>query len=382
VALAMVLLAGATLLGRSLSRLLDVDLGFDPSNLVTMEVQASGPAYDSAQRVFANHDAIRAAVGAVPGVVDVGLVSQLPLGGQYDRYGVRERSAPDGQGAAEAERYAVSWGYMRAMRIRVTQGRSFTEAEARDTAHRVAIVSESLARGLWPAGDAIGQHIRVGGGQDRPYLEIVGVASDVRHTGLDEPVSRQVYIPERHWQWPENVMVLVVRVEGDAASSLGAIHRAVRSVDPLQPVTRIATMEQVVARATAQRRLGATMFATFGGLALLLAAAGIYGVLAGLVATRTREIGVRAALGATPGRISTLVLGEAAVLAAVGLVIGSASALVLSRFLRSLLFSVQATDPLSLVAAALVVGSAALLASALPAWRASRLDPVVALRVE
>lgn len=378
VALAMMLLVGTTLLGRSLVRLLDVDLGFDPSSLVTMEVQVAGPAYAEAERVFANHDAIRAAVRALPGVADVGLVSQLPLGGNMDQYGVRERNAPDVGGAAE--RYAVSWDYMRAMRIPILEGRAFTEAESRDTASRVAIVSRSLAQRMWPGGGAIGKYIQVGGGPDRPYLQVIGIAADTRHTGLDESVSQQVYMPERHWQFPETRMVLVARVERDAASAVGAIREAVRSVDPLQPVTRIATMEQVVARSTAQRRLGAILFASFGGLALLLAAAGIYGVLAGLVAMRTREIGVRAALGATPARISAMVLRDAALLAAIGLTVGAAGALALSRYLRALLFQVHPTDPVALAAAAIVVGAAALVASALPARRASAVDPIIALR--
>jgi putative ABC transport system permease protein len=378
VALAMMLLVGATLLGRSLVKLLDVELGFDPSQLVTMQVQASGPAYTDNQRVYANHDAIREAVVALPGVAGVGLVSELPLAGGFDRYGITDREQPQ-QPLGDADRYAVTWDYMRAMRIAVVQGRAFTEAESRDTTNRVAIVSQSLARRMWPAGDAIGRYIRIGGGDGRPWFHVVGIAADTRHTGIDELVSQQVYTLERHWQWPQD-MTLVVRVDGDPRAALAPIHAAVRAVDPLQPITRVATMEQVIARSTGQRRLGATMFVVFGILALLLAAAGIYGVLAGAVAARTREIGVRAALGATPARISGLVLRQAGVLVVAGLVIGSASALALSRYLQSLLFNVAATDPLALGVAAAVVGVAALVASAQPTLRASSVDPVEALR--
>jgi putative ABC transport system permease protein len=381
VALAMMLLVGAALLGQSLVKLLDVELGFDPSQLVTMQVQASGPRYDSAQRIFANHDAIRMAVSAVPGVTAVGLVSELPLGGGFDQYGITDRERPDTP-LGEADRYAVSADYMRAMRIAVVQGRAFTEAESRDTVSRVAIVSQSLARRMWPGGNAVGRFIRIGGGDGRPWFEVVGIAADTRHTGIDELVSQQVYTLERQWQWPQDVMTLVARVEGDPHAAMGAIHAAVRSVDPLQPITRIATMEQVVARSTGQRRLGATMFVAFGVLALLLAAAGIYGVLSGAVAARTREIGVRAALGATPARISALVLRQAGVLVVAGLVVGAASALALSRYLQALLFSVQPSDPLALIVAAVVVGAAALLASAPPMLRASSVDPVEALRGE
>lgn len=381
VALAMMLLVGATLLGQSLMKLLDVELGFEPSQLVTMQVQASGPAYDSAPRIFANHDAIRAAVRAVPGVVDVGLVSELPLGGGFDRYGITDRDRPDVP-LGDADRYAVSADYMRAMRIALVQGREFTDAESRDTASRVAIVSQSLARRVWPAGDAVGKYIRIGGGPDRPWFQVVGVAADIRHTGIDELMSQQVYTLERQWQWPQDVMTLVARVEGDPKVAVNTIHAAVRSVDPLQPITRIATMEQVVARSTGQRRLGATIFVAFGVLALLLAAAGIYGVMSGAVAARTREIGVRAALGATPARISALVLRQAGILVVVGLTIGAASALALSRYLDALLFEIQPSDPLALLSAAAVVGIAAVAASAQPAFRASNVDPVEALRGE
>jgi putative ABC transport system permease protein len=205
--------------------------------------------------------------------------------------------------------------------------------------------------------------------------------SDVRHAGRDETVSQQVYVPERQWYGAESNMALVVRVDGDPKAVIEAIEEAVRSVDPLQPITRIATMDNVVARSTAQR-LGATMFVSFGMLALLLAGAGIYGVLAVAVTARTREIGVRAALGATPRRISVLVLRQAGALVLTGVVLGAAVALALARYLQSLLFRVQPSDPVALVIAGLGVAAAALLATMPPMLRASRVDPVEALRGE
>ncbi len=381
VALAMMLLVGASLLGRSLVRLLSVDMGFDPSNLITMEVQATGPSYALPELVLGNHDRIRAAVRAVPGVEEVGLTSQLPLGGNFDRYGIRDRDAiaPE-ESAGDADRYTVSWDYMRAMRIPVLRGRSFTEAEARDSAARVAIVSDALSRRMWPAGDALGKYISVGGSTPQRYFEIIGVAANARHTGLDETVTQQVYMPERQWRWVEDVMVLVVRVRGDASSHLSAVREAVRSVDALQPITKIATMDQVVARSTGQRRLGLMLFGAFGAMALVLAGAGIYGVLAGAVTERTREFGVRAALGATPVSIVGLVLRQGAALAAVGLVIGAAGAVGLSRYLRSLLFGVEATDPVAIVGGGLVIVAVALAACVVPARRATSVDPATALK--
>ena len=384
VAVAMMLVVGAALLGRSLFQLLSVDMGFDPHNLVTMEVQATGPAYDSATTVFANHDRIREAVMAVPGVESVGLTSQLPLGGSFDRYGIRDRDdlMRGIESGADADRYTVSWDYMRAMRIPVLRGRGFTEAESRDSSTHVAIVSDALARKLWPAGDALGRSIRIGGGDDRPWYEVIGVAADARHTGLDETVSQQVYMPERQWQWPQSTIVLVARVTGDASSAIPAIREAARSVDPLQPISKIATMEQVVARSTGQRRLGMLLFVAFGGMALLLAAAGIYGVLAGSVAERTREFGVRTALGATPRSIVGLVLRQGGMLVATGLALGAAGAFSMSRYLRSLLYSVESNDPAALLIGAATILLVAIAACVIPARRATMTDPVSALRAD
>ncbi|MEX2179268.1 MAG: ABC transporter permease [Gemmatimonadaceae bacterium] len=382
VALAMMLLVGASLLGRSLVRLLSVDMGFDPSGLITMEVQATGTAYETAGQVYGNHDRIREAVRAVPGVIDVGLTSQLPLGGNFDRYGLRDRDnlPTEPSRGTDADRYAVSWDYMRAMRIPVVRGRAFTEAESLDSTAHVTIVSDALARRMWPGGDAIGKYIRIGGGDDRPYFQVIGIAGNARHTGLDETVTQQVYVPERQWYWPEQTIALVVRVSGSASRAIPAVREAVRSVDPLQPISRVATMDQVVARSTGQRRLGVMLFTAFGGMALLLAAAGIYGVLAGAVAERTREFGVRTALGATPRSIVSLVLRQGVVLAGTGLLLGAGGAFALSGYLRSLLFGVEANDPVAMLVGASAILLVALAACFVPAHRATSVDPASALR--
>jgi putative ABC transport system permease protein len=383
VALALMLVVGAALLGRSLISLLDVNPGFDARNLVTMEVQATGPAYETKEAVLANHDRIREAVRSLPGVVDVALTSQLPLGGNLDSYGIMARDKPleNPALAPSADRYTVSGEFLRAMRIPIVRGRAFTAAEAADSNAQVAIVSDALARRIWPGEDAVGKYIRLGD-PNGPWKEIVGIAGGIRHTGLDATQTQQVYIPERQWYWAQDVMVLVARTSGDPSAMVGAIRDAVRGVDPLQPIANVATMDQVVARSTAQRRLGLLLFAAFSAIALLLAFAGIYGVLAGSVAERTREFGLRSAMGATPGAIIGLVLGQAGRLAAIGILLGTVGAFLLSRYVRALLFGIEPTDPVTGAVAIGAIAAISLAACLIPARRAVRVDPMMALRAD
>ncbi|HEU4629929.1 MAG TPA: ADOP family duplicated permease [Gemmatimonadaceae bacterium] len=382
VALALVLLVGAGLLGRSLVRLLSVDVGFDPRQLLTLEVQATGPAYDSAASAYANRERLRAAVAALPGVVAVGTTSQLPLSGSLDEYGVRVEGRPTEtlRIASGSDRYVVSADFMRAMGIRILRGRALAATD-RDSTPPVVVVSASVARGLWPGEDPIGKRLQMGG-EDTPWREVVGVADDVRHSGLDATVTQQIYIPERQWLWADAVVTLVVRTRGDPEALAPAVYRTARAVDPTQPVARLRTMEQVVAASTAQRRLALTLFAAFAAVALLLAALGIYGVLASLVAERRREIGVRTALGATPAATLRLVMAHGARLAGLGLVLGVGGALALGRLLQGLLYAVRPGDPLTLVMVAALLALVAGLACLVPALRALRVSPMTALRVE
>jgi putative ABC transport system permease protein len=351
-----------------------------------LQAQATGPRYASDRAVFDNHDRLREAVRAVPGVAGVGIASQLPLGGNVDGYGVAAEDKPlaNPELAPSADRYAVSPDFMATMRIRLLRGRGFTDADGRDsTAAPVAIVSAALAARIWPGEDAIGKRIRLGG-PTRPWLTVVGVAGNVRHSGLDAAVTNQVYVPERQWPWAESQVAVVVRTAStvDAAAIAPAVRSAVQSVDPSQPVTRLATMDQVVAASTAQRRLALVLFAAFAGAAIVLAGAGIYGVLAGSVAERTREIGLRSALGATPRDIVLLVLRQGARLAAVGVAIGVAGALGLGRFIAGLLYGVRPSDPLTLGAVAAALALVAVAACWVPAWRAVRVEAMEALRSE
>jgi len=380
-AFALMLLVGAGLLARSVVRLLSVDVGFNANNLLTMEINSVGPRYQTDQAVFDYHDKVREAVRNLPGVVGVGVVNMLPLGGNYDTYGVLAMDKPlaNDDDAPSGDRYIVSTDYLRTMGIRLVAGRMFTDAEERDTTNMVALVSQALAARLWPGESPLGKRIRMGGPQP-PWRTVVGVTGNVRHTGLDAKVTEQFYVPERQWFFSDNQAVLVVRTQGDPSAMAGIVRQAVRSIDPAQPIVKIAAMETVIARSTAQRRLALVLFACFAIAAVLLAVAGIYGVLAGTVAERTREIGLRAALGATPRNILQLIVGQGARLAAVGLAVGLFGAFALTRSLQTLLFDIGPHDPATIVAATGLLLVTTLAACLVPAVRAVRVDPSQAFR--
>lgn len=382
VAVAVALLQGAGLLSRTVVELFSVNPGFDPSHLVTMEVQSTGARYAKDAAIFANHARIRQAVAAVPGVRDVALASQLPLRGDFDRYGIMAQDRPleNPELAPSADRYAVSGDFLRAMRIRILRGRGFSAAELADSVPYVAVVSDALARRIWGRESAIGKRIRLGD-PNGPWRTVIGVAADVRHTGLDDALEQQVYLPERQWGG-EGQMVLVARTAGDPAALAPLVRRAARDVDPTQPVIRVSTMDRIVAASVAQRTLALALFGAFAAIALLMAAAGIYGALSGAVAERTREMGVRLALGATPGGLLRRVAGDGGRLAGLGLLIGLAGALAVGRVLAGLLYGVGGADPLTLLAVAALLLAVAAVACLIPARRASAVDPAAALRAE
>ncbi|HEX7121209.1 MAG TPA: FtsX-like permease family protein, partial [Gemmatimonadaceae bacterium] len=321
-ALAVMLLAGATLLFRSLDRLLAVDAGFDPQRRLTMELQLSGSRYANDTTVRAFWQTAIETVRAVPGVEAAAVASQLPLAGNVDLYGVHteERAGANPAEDPSALRYGTSADYIATMGIPLVAGRGFTLQDTEGSTP-VVVINETMAERLYAGRNPIGHRFRMGGGDDGPWRTIVGVVGDTRHRGLDAEVEMQAYIPLTQW-WGERAMTLVVRTRGAPASAAGAVRAALRQVEPSLAIGTVATFDDLVARVTAERRFALALFQGFALIALLLAATGIYGVLSANVVERTREIGIRAALGAPRQRILSLVVRQGGALALIGLVLG------------------------------------------------------------
>jgi len=377
VALALVLLVGSGLLLRSLQQLFAVPAGFEASHLLTMQVQTAGQRFNADGATVQFFTQVLDAVRRVPGVTTVALTSQLPMSGDDSEYGLRLDGSQDG---SSTFRYAVTPGYIETMGIPLLYGRSLDERD-RAGSPPVALVNESLAKSKFGGRDAIGQRVHIGP-TDRPPYTIVGVVGDVRQMSLALGPPDAVYTTSSQWIFTDPVMSLVVRGQGNVASLAPAIRAAVWSVDKDQPVVRIATMDELLAASAAERRYALILFETFAIVALALAAAGIYGVIAGRVAERTREIGVRAALGATRGSILRLVLGEGFTLTAFGIGIGVAASAAAGRGMSALLFNVSPLDPVTHASVLMLLLVVAAVACAVPAWRAVRVDPATTLRAE
>jgi len=381
VSLALVLLVGAGLLLRSLQRLFAVDSGFNAAHLLTMQVQTSGHRFDDdTTRLFFSQsiDAVR----NVPGVAAAAFTSQLPLSGDLDEYGVHFDPGPDGrpEGGYSVFRYAVTPGYLEAMGIPLQRGRLLNEHDIAGAPPAV-LISESLAKRRFSGQDPIGHRLHVGR-QDVPWYTIVGVVGDVKQLSLAVTESNAVYVPAAQWYFADDAMSLAVRAHGDAAALAPAIRDAIWSVDKDQPIVRVATMDKLVAATAAERRFVLILFEAFGLVALILAATGIYGVISGSVSERIREIGVRAALGASRSNILALVLRQGLALTTLGIFIGLAGAMVASQALVSLLFGISRLDPITYIGVILLLTGVSMVACWVPAWRASRVDPSITLRAE
>jgi putative ABC transport system permease protein len=380
VALTMVLLVAAGLMTRSLGQLLRIDAGFDAEQVLTARVALAGAAYDSAERQQQFFETLIARVRAHPEVRAAGAVRNLPLaGGGTNTFRVEGLPAPDPAHRPEAMMRGVAGDYFRAMAIRLVAGRAFTNHDRADTPP-VLVVSAGLARRLFgDATRAIGQRVRFYAFPESAWT-IVGVVGDVKTGRLDADAPPTIYYT--HLQGAENRMSIVARTAGDPATLAGVVRREVRALDPTVPVYNVHTMEQQVARSPAvfARRLPLRLVGAFAVAALALAVVGIYGLVAYTVAQRTQELGIRIALGAQRRNILALVVREGALLAAVGVSIGLVVALWATRMLGSLLYGVGAADPLTYATVAALLGGIALAASYVPARRAARVDPMVALR--
>jgi putative ABC transport system permease protein len=377
VALALVLLVSAGLLMISLQRLFAIPAGFNASNLLTLRVQTSRR-FDipSTQRFFTQS---LNAVRQVPGVTAVELTSQLPLSGDVDQYGVHFEN-DDPKVSYSSFRYAVSPGYLEMMEIPLRRGRRL---DSHDTAAAplAVVISESLAKQKFGEQDPIGQRVRMGP-SDGPWHTIVGVVGDVKQTSLAASDLQAFYTAPEQWTLGDNTMSLVIRGVGNTANLTPAIRQAIWSVDKDQPIVQVAMMDDLLAASEAERRFALILFETFGLVALALAGAGIYGVVSYSVTERTREIGVRLALGAERRNVLGLILRQGLKLTLGGIGLGLLMAWAVTRLLTNLLYGVSATDPLIFGGVAVVLIVVALLACYWPARRATRIDPLIALRQE
>ncbi|HVX40683.1 MAG TPA: ABC transporter permease [Gemmatimonadaceae bacterium] len=383
VAIAIVLLVSAGLLFRSVRRLLANEPGFDPSHVITMQVVASGPAFRSDTARLQFFQQALAAVQHLPGVTRAAFTSSVPMA-DVDGYGYELQSAPHlANGAAgSALRFAVTPDYFATMHIPLRRGR-LLDARDRTGAPEAVLINESMSKRWFKNTNPIGQRVRFGpelGGDHWDY--VVGVVGDVRAYGLAADAPDAFYVASDQWSWVDNVQTLVVRTSGEAAALVPSIKRAIWSVDAGQPIQRVATMQSFVDASAGQRRFAMLAIEVFAAAALVLAAVGLYGVIAGSVAERIREIGIRTALGATPADIVRGVVGRGLALTAAGAAVGIAGAFVASRLLASMLYHTSRVDPLTDAAVVALLVAVALLAAWAPARRAAGVDPTIALRAE
>jgi putative ABC transport system permease protein len=379
VALALVLLVCAGLMIRSFLSLQQVNPGFNPRNALAVSVSLPGKKYPESDQQAAFFTQLVEKVAALPGVQAVGVTQSLPIQSDYVLGFNIQGRPPDPPGEdVSTNYYAVSPDYFKAMGIALIRGRIFTEQDRKD-APRVAIINETMAKKYFPDEDPIGKHINVTNGPER-FREIVGIVSDVKQYGLDRPTTAQTYEP--YLQTPFSSMTLIVRTEGNPASLSAAIRSQVLAVDKDQPVSRIRLLDQVVSDSVAKQRFSMTLLGVFAVLALILAAVGLYGVMSYAVTQRTHEIGIRMALGASARDVLKLVIGQGMMLALIGIGIGLVASFGLTRLMASLLFGVSATDPVTFAVISVVLTGVALGACFVPARRALKVDPMVALRYE
>ncbi len=378
VALSLILLVGAGLLIKSFWRLQQVDPGFNPDNLLTLEIQLPYPKYAEARRRETFQQATLERLAALPGVQSAAFISHPPFGRGPGLNDFKIEGKPVPLGIANARiagQRIISSDYFRTMGIPLLEGRAFSSGDGAE-APRVSIISQTFATKYFVGENPLGHRIQMGG----EWFTIVGVVGEVRHAGLDAELSPHVYFPfAQGGQFRTRV---VIRTHDDPLSYVAAIRQQIQAVDRDLPIYAVFTMNQLIAQTVAQRRFNLLLLGAFAVVALLLSAIGIYGVMSYATARRTNEIGIRMALGASRGAVLRLIIGQGLRVVALGLLIGLLGALALTRWMKTLLFEVRATDPLTYTALALLLAGAALLACFIPVRRATKVDPMTALRVE
>ncbi len=383
VALALVLLVGAGLFLRSLASLQDVNPGFQPQGLITGAVTLPQTQYSDAAKQIAFYNAVLDRLSTLPGVSNVAAAVPVPFTGQSGSasFSIEGRPSPPGDPGPHGDIGFVSPGYFATMKIPVKSGRTFTDQDRSNTTP-VAIIDETLARENWPNEDPVGKHMR-NGDSKTPWATIVGVVGHTKNSDLAGDVVKGRYYYSLLQQSDDFPFVsFVARTAADPALLSSPLRETVRAADPSLAVSRIKLMSDLVSASLAPRRFVVTLLGIFAGLALLMAVIGLYGVISYSVTQRTQEIGIRMALGAHPAGVLSLVIGQGLQLAGIGAAIGLAASLIFSRLLKNQLFQVSAFDPLTFTATALILMAAALLATYIPARRATRVDPMDALRHE
>jgi len=384
VSLALVLLVGAGLMMKSLYRLLSVDPGFHAPHVLTMRMSLNTDQYQKDPAVLAFWDRLLPGVRALPGVESAALGTNIPLTDQHWRTDITIEGLPIPQPGSfpHPDIHIVTPGYFGTLGVRLLQGRDFVEADTADTP-RVALINSQLAARFYPGQNPVGKRFifgRPSGNSSKRLTTIVGVVSDTRLYGIANPARLEVYVPLR--QFASGGMGLLVKSAADPAALTSAIRATVASIDRDQPIYRIATVDQLIAGSVSTRRITVVLLGLFSTLALILAAVGIYGVISYSVAQRTREIGIRVALGAQREDVLRLILAQGAKIALAGVVLGAAASFALTRWMTNLLYEVSAADPSTFAAVALGLALVAMLACYLPARRTLRLDPLAALRHE
>jgi putative ABC transport system permease protein len=381
-ALSLVLLNGAGLLLKSFLRLQEVDGGFRPDHVLTMRISPPETKYARPEQLRAFYRDVVDRVSRLPGVQAAGGVNVLPLSGSGNSgtTTIDTHAVPPDAASPEVDWRAVTPGYFQAMGIALISGRFIDERDA-DQSPRVAVVDETLAKTYWPNEDAVGKRLHRGGvGSTASWMTVVGVVRHVRYRTLEAQSRAQVYWPEAQDPWPS--LSLAIRTSSEPYRLAATVQKEVQAVDPEQPVYRVRTMEELVEGSLARRRLSMLLLSIFAGAAVILAAVGIYGIMAYWVNQRSHEMGVRMALGAGRLDVLRLVLRQSLMLAGVGVAVGLVGSLALTRFIASLLFNVRANDPMTFLTVALSLAAVALLASFIPARRATKVDPMVSLRYE
>ena len=388
IALTCVLLVGAGLMMRSLRQLWQVDPGFESQHVLTTNISLPRLYYPNNQSQVAFYGQLIERVKALPGVQTAAAVRKLPLDSKIGRWSMRVEDEQRGDKPIThtPEWQIVTPDYFRTLGVSLLEGRFFTDSDGAD-APGVVIVNETMARQYWPQGHPVGRRIKMDGAVNNPWITVIGVTKDVRQSDLTTTISPQMYLPHAQFvpstgPYPTPNLTLVVRTASEPLALSSVVRNVVRSIDKNLPVGAFQTMEQVRSRAVARTRFQAFVLGGFSAIALLLAAVGIYGVMSYTVAQRTHEIGIRIALGARQSDVLKLVVTQGLKLTLIGATVGVAGAFGLTRLISSLLYGVTTTDPLTFVGVALLLILVALLACYLPARRAMKVDPIVALRYE